>query len=342
MLTNRRIKPLFLLGNALRIVSAAAIWAMLVFAGYAYLDLDWLRVPFLPISTIGTAVAFYVGFKNNSSYDRFWEGRKIWGGVVNTSRTWGTTVMSYVQPDDDSEEAAAVRRRLMYRHLAWINALRLQLRKTSRFYEKPARRTKRRLKRHADAMRNNWDQEISSWLSENEHEEFKACKNPATHMLMRQGTELRDLKATGRVDLFHQIAMMDLVEEMYALQGKCERIKNTPYPRMYAEMSRIFTRVFVVLVPFGMLDVFAEHIRNASAGAETAAWLAPMVFSSALVTWVFTSMEAGGDATEDPFERSVSDVPMNALCRTIEIDLREMLGETSLPEKEPAHDGILY
>lgn len=320
----------------------AAMWATLVYVLYAIVHLEFLRVPFLPIATVGTAVAFYVGFKNNASYDRFWEGRKIWGGVVNTSRTWATMVLSYVDVDDNSPKAQETRKRLIYRHLAWINALRLQLRKNSRFFDKPAPQTARRLLKHADAMRNDWDKELAPFLDPDELTELSARANTATHLLTRQGTELSKIQTEDRVSIFHQIELMKAIEEMYTLQGKCERIKNTPFPRQYAEFSRLFTRVFVLLIPFGMLDVFAAQISNVTNLKEQFMVVIPMILASALVTWVFFTMEAIGDASEDPFERSMNDVPMNALCRTIEIDLRELLGETDLPEKEPIVDGLLY
>lgn len=344
MLSTRRIRASVALRFAIPSVTLAVIWSSTVFALYAFAQLQFLRIPFQPISTIGIAVAFYVGFKNNASYDRFWEGRKIWGGVVNTSRSWGTAVMSYIRPGDDSPEAHALRQELIYRHLAWINAVRLQLRKKSRFFNKPAPGTKRRLERHAEHMRNDWDQEISPMLSAGEHAEMKAKLNPATHLVTRQGTRLATTKDAGQLNLFHQIAMMDLLTEMYTLQGKAERIKNTPFPRQYAEYSRIFTRVFVVLVPFGLLDVFADHIDAAVTTADASAYIVPFIAATALISWVFMTMEAIGDASEDPFERSMGDVPMNALCRTIERDLRQMLGEPaeSLPAGETSIDGILY
>ncbi len=190
-------------------------------------------------------------------------------------------------------------------------------------------------------MRNDWDKELAPFLSAEELTEMSAYKNTATQLLVEQGGRLRDMVCTKRLDLFHQIALMEVIEELYALQGKCERIKNTPFPRQYAEFSRIFTRVFVVLLPFGMLDVFAGHV---DAALEQHSMLAavPMLVANAVVSWVFVSMEGIGDSSEDPFERSMNDVPMNALCRTIEIDLRQMLGETDLPESEPVHDNILY
>jgi len=344
MLKNRRIKPYQVLLFAIPSTLKALVWTSIVFAIYAFAGWEFLRIPFQPLATMGIAVAFYVGFKNNASSDRFWEGRKIWGGVVNSSRTWGTQVVSYIRPGDDSEEARELRRVLIYRHIAWINALRLQLRKTSRFFDKPARGTKRRLDKHEDHMRNDWDKEIGPFLSPEEMTSLSAHLNTATHIVTRQGTQLAEQFKGGKLDLFHQIAMMDLLEELYTLQGKCERIKNTPFPRQYAEYSRVFTKVFVALIPFGLLDVFSEYVDAALTTGDQFVFLLPMLASSMLIAWVFETMEAIGDASEDPFERSMNDVPMNALCRTIERDLRQMLGEPDemLPAGETVADGIIY
>lgn len=339
MIITRRFPRHLLVIYALRLMGFAAAWAGLVWAAYTYLDLVWLKLPFLPIASIGTAVAFYIGFKNNSAYDRFWEGRKIWGGVVNSSRTWAAGVMSYVDPTQDDGESLEKRRELIYRHLAWVNALRLQLRKTSRFFHKPAVSTKRRLEEHAEVMRNDWDKELAPFLEPDELARVTEVKNGATHLLVKQSTELATLVENGRLDMFRQLELMGVIEELYTLQGKCERIKNTPFPRQYAEFSRIFVRVFVFLLPFGMLGVFEEHFE---VGLHEVANGVVMIVSSALVAWVFLTMEGIGDSSEDPFERSMNDVPMNALSRTIEIDLREILGETELPEGEKPAGFILY
>lgn len=214
----------------------------------------------------------------------------------------------------------------------------MQLRKKSRFFDKPARGTPRRLKRDADHMRNDWDKEISPFLADDEFAQVSALRNPATHILTQQDQHLAGLHRQGRLDLFHQIDLMAVVRELYALQGKRERIKNTPFPRQYAEYSRAFTRVFIFLIPFGLLDVFGDQVGAAATAGENLALIAPMI----LVSWVFTTIEAIGDASEDPFERSLNDVPMNALTRTIELDLRQMLGETELPEPEKASGMVMH
>ncbi len=316
-------------------MSLGGVWAMVVFIIYNFFELKFLAIPFLPLSTIGTAVAFYVGLKNVSSYDRFWEGRKIWGGVVNVSRTFAVSVLSYIEPGEGGDERALkeTQKRLIYRHLAWINALRLQLRKTSRFEENAAKATALRMKAHKDHMRMDIDRELSPFLSDKELAHIKERKNGATHLVAKQGEELAALQRDGQLNIFHHTEMMNLLEELYTLQGKSERIKNTPFPRQYAEFSRFFTYVFCFFVPFGLLDVFGDHV----ATIETLdSWMPiiPMIASSALITWVYLTLEGVGDASEDPFERSMNDVPLNSLCRTIEIDLRELLGEEDLPAKE--------
>jgi len=331
------------------------VWACIVFILYDFVGFTFLRVPFLPIASVGTAVAFYVGFKNNSAYDRFWEGRKIWGGVVNYSRTWANFVLSNIKNEDGTLEVDSKHRELVYRHLAWINAVRLQLRRTSRFFDRPHPVTKKRLEDHADHMRNDWNKELAPFLEPDELAEVSKHANSATHLLLTQGRQLRALQDAKRVDLFHQIQLMGVIEELYNLQGKAERIKATPFPRQYAEYSRWFTRVFAVLLPFGMLDVFSgSHVAAqmgevANFGATPPGHLLEhllnmlqMAVSSGLVTWVFVTMEAIGDSSEDPFERSMNDVPMNALCVVIERDLRQMLGETDVREPEEPIDGILY
>ncbi|MEL7020987.1 MAG: bestrophin family ion channel, partial [Bacteroidota bacterium] len=107
-------------------------WAVLVTVSYEYFHLKWLSIPWLPLSLIGTAVAFYIGFKNNQAYDRLWEARKIWGAIINSSRAWGSTVKSFVNgqlsvSDYTTAEIKAIHRRLLHRHIAWLYALRSQL-----------------------------------------------------------------------------------------------------------------------------------------------------------------------------------------------------------------------
>ena len=132
---------------------------------------------------------------------------------------------------------------------------------------------------------------------------------------------------------FQHVNMMMSIEQLINLQGGCERIKNTPFPRQYAFFSYVFVWLFAALLPLGLIAEFEKlgpyHL-----------WMT--VPFSVLVSWVFNTIEIVGHTSENPFENEMNDVPMTAICRTIEIDLRELLGETDLPPKLAPIDDILY
>ncbi len=123
MLINKKItlESVWLFGKK-NIISTFLLSAIVVIL-YHFLHLHILAIPFLPVASIGTAVAFYVGFKNNQAYDRLWEARRLWGGITNTSRILAALFISLVE-DKDKQKA------FLLRHIAYINTLRLQLRKT--------------------------------------------------------------------------------------------------------------------------------------------------------------------------------------------------------------------
>ena len=320
----------------LLIYTLYGIGVFFLFHWFEHIGVD-ATIPFLPLSTIGIAVAFYVGFKNNQAYERFWEGRKLWGGIVNYSRTWGNQVLSYLtqKHSDDSvsdAELKLIQKRLIYRHMAWMNSLRLQLRRESSFsinYE-----GKRTGKFHQGRpLEKNWEEEVGVFILEmGEGNVCKKVVNTATQLIRHQGEDLKGILDKGLIEDFRHIDLMQTLAELTNLQGGCERIKNTPFPRQFAYFSTLFTWIFILLLPFGLIGQFKDM-------GHDYMWL--MVPFYVLISWIFYTMEAVGDNSEDPFENFINDVPMTAICRTIEIDLREMLGETDLPERVQPVDGIL-
>lgn len=315
--------------------TAYGLGTVWVFHFLEHIDIN-ISMPFLPLSVIGIAVAFYVGFKNSQAYDRFWEARKVWGGIVNYSRTWANQVMSFVSTlhhsgEISDEELYMIRKEMIYRHIAWLNALRINLRKKAAHsinHKKSARKFNEKLQVEME-----WHDAIECFVTKSEGTEVVSHKNPPAQIIRHQGERLKELVEQGLVDDFRHMEMMRVLEEFYNLQGKCERIKNTPFPRQYAFMSKIFTWIFVLLLPLGLTGEFSKM-------GHSYIFLSVPFFI--LIAWIFMSMERIGDNSEDPFEGTMNDVPMTALCRMIEIDLREMLGETELPEKiQPVHDILL-
>ncbi len=320
------------------------LWMSLVAALYEYADWKWLTIPWLPISIIGTAVAFYVGFKNNSAYDRMWEARKIWGAIVNSSREWGTTVKNFTtnqfaQQPVPEEELQAHRRKIIYRHIGWLYALRGQLLVPTPWEHISQKGlvgwTARRYTKNSGIGLVDDDVtqvELHHFLPQDEYTRLINYKNTATQIIDQQGQHLGSLRAKGLINDFQHMQLQGILGDFYEHQGKAERIKKFPLPRQYANMSFIFVAIFVFLLPFGMVSEFAKL-------GTWGVWLS--VPFSVLVGWVFVVMEIVGDYSENPFQGMANDIPMLSLCRTIEIDLREMLGETDLPQPIEAKKGVL-
>ncbi len=297
----------------------------------------WLAIPWQPVALIGTALAFYLGFKNNASYDRLWEARKIWGAILNGSRSFTAAVLGYVSNLHATEQVSdaellAAKRRLVFRHLAWVTCLRYQLR-TPRVWE------------HTDELVHTLypevgtpeytikiEQELQKFLSEAEMAALEGKSNRATQVLARQSQELQQLREAGLIDDFRHTELQKFISAMYDEQGKSERIKNFPLPRQYASIPLLLIKLTSVLMPFALLDEFNKlgpHL----------VWLT--VPFSAMVTWVFVLMEMIGDYSENPFEGTYNDVPISAISRTIEIDLKEMLGERDIPPAMQPIQGVL-
>jgi putative membrane protein len=301
---------------------------------YQVFDQKWLHLPWLPIAVVGTAVAFIISFQNNATYDRVWEARKIWGGIVNTSRAWGIVVNDFITKDFTDEDVSdaelkAIRKELIFRHIAWMTALRHAMRQP-RPWEHAMKHPSNQewgevigVREHRYSL----EEELAPYLSGEQLEYVLSKSNKATQLISLQSKQLRHLRTRG---------MENLLVELYALQGKSERIKNFPYPRQYATLNWVFLWIFVLLLPFGVMFEFdqigiAVSDRYPIIGANFI-WLS--VPFSTLVMWVFHTMERIGRVSENPFEGTPNDVPITTIARGIEIDLREMIDED--PESIPA------
>jgi ion channel-forming bestrophin family protein len=336
MYTAKRIPFRIIAPFAWRAVAFFLTYSFIICALYSWAGWRFLAVPFVPIATIGTAVAFYVGFKNNSSYERLWEARRIWGSMVNASRSWGLMVMDYVgnlnTPVYHSPcELYQVQQQLIYRHIAYVNALRLQLR-SQPIWPNSKNAGNQIIENQPIFDQGKLDKELSMFLDDDEVEFFINQQNPATQIVKRQSKQLHELRAAGLISEYYHSDMTRMLTEFYSQQGAAERIKSFPFPRQYAFFSYVFVWLFVCMLPFGLLTEMGKtnswHL-----------WLTVPFYT--FIAWVFYTMEIVGDTSENPFENSINDIPMTAICRTIEIDLREMLGETQLPQRIRPVDNIL-
>ena len=302
----------------------------------------WLHLPWLPIALVGTAVAFILGFQNNASYGRTWEARKIWGGIVNQSRTWGIQVLDFITNDfaeqpASEEELKEIKRELVMRHIAWMTALRHALRGPRPWERALDHRTNRewaelsQIHEHQIPI----EEDLMPYLRDGECSFLCGKTNIPAQVIAMQSKRLRELRTRGLIEDFRHMAMADTLEELLTQQGKSERIKNFPYPRQYATLNAVFVWIFVLLLPFGVMNEFAKIGEGFAPVLPFAGryFVWASIPFSVVVMWVFHTMERIGRITENPFEGTPNDVPITTMARGIEIDLREMLGED--PETIP-------
>ncbi|MFN3193974.1 MAG: bestrophin family ion channel [Aureliella sp.] len=221
--------------------------ALAVTSFYALLELRFLVVPWAPLAAIGTAVAFIIGFQNNAAYGRIWEARKIWGGIVNATRTLAMKVTDmvsneYADEPASGEELSEIRKEIFYRHIAWITALRHAMRQPRKWEVFDEHKTNREWSRkmHVPERVASLEDDLFLFLSADECEMVTQAKNKQAQVLYLQSNHFRRLKERGLIWEFSFLELENLLQELFTLQGKSERIKNFPYPRQYSTLSHLF------------------------------------------------------------------------------------------------------
>ena len=318
------------------------IWSIVVLYLNEFLQYHFLSIPIAPVTTIGIAVSLYLGFKSTSAYNRWWEARQIWGEIITCSRNWGSSVFNLIHADGKQLDRS-VRTELIERHLAWVNALAFQMRSNSRLKETKETRIFGHRRIFDGSQYHQSAESYRRHLSAKEAAEIEKFTNISTHLLRRQGDRLRELAEGGFLDSYRHVAMMSQLGSLFDAQGKSERIKNTPFPRQVANFGQLFTWVFILLLPLAFVDIFEAETRiNDLSTRISLEYMMIMVPFTVLISWVFFAMEKVSDSTEDPFEGGTTDVPISSICRTIEIDLKEMMDAESVPEPLSPVDGVLY
>ncbi len=291
---------------------------------YQLFDLTWLAIPFSIIGLLGTATAFIITFRNRETYNRTWEARQIWGATMSASRSWVMMCRDFLGNADQSRE-------LINRHLAWLTALRYQLR-APRNWENVNKGYNKEYKRHYSIpeMETPLEQELIKYISQVEITSILSAKNKATQLLSLQSNTLKKFREDESLSEFRFLDLHSALRDFSQQQGRSERIKNFPYPRQYATINGLFVKLFCILLPFGLLAEF-DNLNDGVTGflEGNMVWL--VIPFGVLISWVFTSLEQVGESTENPFEGSANDVPISQMSRAVEIDIREMLGETDLP-----------
>ncbi|MDO8966728.1 bestrophin family protein [Algoriphagus sp.] len=285
-------------------------------------------LPWQPISVIGIAVAFYLGFKNNSSYDRAWEARKIWGAIVNDSRSIAIGILNL----PNSEVPFSWKKQFVYRHLSWLMALKHAMRKEKSWEHNAKVENLVFTPYYQQEGLKGLDPELEKYLNKEEIKRLKTFNNIPLQLLKTQSHELKKLEESGGITEYKHVWLQQLISKLIDNQGMSERIKNFPFPRQYASTGLFINFIFCAMIPFGLLDIFEQS-------SKLHYWLT--VPFSTVIIWVFFLVDRIGDYSENPFEGGYNDVPISSISRVIEIDLLELLEEKDIPEPYPVENGFL-
>lgn len=252
----------------------------------------------IPFSLIGLALAIFLGFRNNAAYDRYWEARKQWGELLHRSRSLARQCQTLItQPDDLAGQPRLkdIRVRMTHRAIAYAHALKHQLRNAN-----PVKAAA----------------ELRPHLQLSEWKQLARAGNRPDFLMHRMGKDLQTCMQAGRIDPYLVGVIDRNLSGMAAASAACERIKGTPIPFSYTLLLHRTAYLYCFLLPFGLVDSIG--------------FMTPFVVG--IVAYTFFGLDALGDEIEEPFGLDDNDLPLDALCRTIEINLRESLGEAEIPE----------
>lgn len=290
-----------------RRIAAVTSLSVLVTVAWEAVTLGWFVAPYTvpinltttPFSLVGVALGIFLGFRNNASYDRFWEGRKLWGALVNTSRNFTRQLLTLVTlpgPESEAEEQdldalRTWRREMVYRTAGYVHAVRHHLRGTEPF------------------------EDLADFIPAAEVEALKSLKNVPLGLQMTLGRRIQWAWKRGWVHDLHVPNLDRQLDEFLNIQGGCERIKATPIPFTYTVLIHRIVFFYCVLLPFGIVS--------------TVGVLTPLVVF--MISHAFFGLDDIGDEIEEPFGMEPNDLPLAAISRMIEVNLKQSIEDEAVP-----------
>ncbi|HBF29738.1 bestrophin family ion channel [Rhizobium sp.] len=249
-----------------------------------------------PVAIMGVTISLFLGFRNNACYDRWWEGRKLWGQMLISARSLSRQTLVL-----DMRGQGEARRRILSLVIAFGFAMVRHLR--------PQAASNAGLER----------------LTPADVEDLNNSRNPPDLLLRKVALEVAILRQQDIVTDVEMVMLDHNLAELALVQGACERIRNTPVPFAYSLLLHRTAHIFCFILPFGFDDVLG--------------WFMPL--ASAIMAYTLFGLDALGDELEEPFGILPNSLPIDAIARTVEINMLEALGEHDLPPKPEPIDYVL-
>jgi len=254
-----------------------------------------ISIPVAVPALLGTIISLLLAFRSNQAYDRWWEARTLWGAIVNDSRSIARQILSFVENPYDQDEIETFKERFIKRQIAWCYALSQSLRG---FNPRTG---------------------LEEYLTQEELAFIKKRKNVTASLLELHGMDLKKALQEGWINKYQQIEIDRIICGLCNHMGGSERIKNTVFPVTYSKYISMSIHLFIVLLPFGLIEYFGYME-------------IPLVVAIAAF---FLLVEKMAVHLQDPFENKPTDTPTTTICRTIERDLCQMLDDNKIYEDKP-------
>jgi len=245
------------------------------------------KMPLTIPAFIGTAISILLSFKLNQSYDRWWESRKIWGAIVNDSRSLVIQLQSLTSKGNDM-----MIKKIAFRQIAWCYSLGQSLRGLNPI------------------------ENLEKFISTNDLEEIQQHNNKPLALLRLHGLDIKELKEKNQLETFSQVQLDNTLVRLCDCQGKAERIKTTIFPVTYRLFLHAIIYLFVVTLSISLDD-------------EEGLFEIPLLL---LISSAFFLLEKSATHMQDPFENRPTDTAVTAIARTIEINIKQLIKETEIPQ----------
>lgn len=287
MLLNKRIPAYYILNKVkLDLIYVLLVSLIVLLITERFNEL----LPEMPLTIpafLGTAISILLSFKLSQSYDRWWEARKVWGAIVNDSRSFVIQLQTLTSKGNET-----IIKKLAHRQIAWCYSLGQSLRGS------------------------NPTDNLSSLISSEDLVEIQKHNNKPLALLQLHGMDIKHLKETGQLDVFSQLQLDNTLVRFCDWQGKAERIKTTVFPVTYRIFLHAIIYLFVVTLSISLRDL-ASYFEI------------PLLL---LISTAFFLLEKSATHMQDPFENRPTDTAMTTIARTIEINIRQLLKETEIPQ----------
>ncbi|KQS35912.1 bestrophin family protein [Pedobacter sp. Leaf194] len=295
MLLRNNIPLTYIFGKIKKELLFVIAYSVGIVVLYQNFHVTRISIPVAVPALLGTIISLLLAFRSNQAYDRWWEARTLWGAIVNDSRSIARQILSFVENPYGQEEIETFKERFIKRQIAWCYALSQSLRGF------------------------NPRKGLEEYLTQEEFAFIKKRKNVTASLLELHGMDLKRALQEGWINKYQQIEIDRIICGLCNHMGGSERIKNTVFPVTYSKYISMSIHLFIVLLPFGLIEYFGYME-------------IPLVVAIAAF---FLLVEKMAVHLQDPFENKPTDTPTTTICRTIERDLCQMLDDNKIYEDKP-------